>query len=437
MSKLFKTTLVAVAVASAACVANAGTLTGATINFSTEGANAATTATTPVTFTHTVNAGFAVNDLITFTLPTGSVLAKGFTWQSTISYAAGTGTGAGGGTMVATLLDASTIDAPVYRVTTKEGGSALTTIGATSGAVAVTLANKAFGSDVSLSVKSTLANGVTEIDPGTKTLKFVDSKSQFGALKVASGSQLDATISVAKAREGFTDSETSDAFTWTHSNDTTLTGAVTVSKQVMTVNGDFDGFAKTNFTTGNTATVAVAADYQSVAITYASAITNDTVTITPPVDSKTTSAVVLEEQDFSVSGVITYGTTSTSIGSADAGEWKLDGAAVTVPYMPYGSTISQVMYITNSGALDADITVDAMDEDGTAYSLGSIGTAKKKGVTKVAGLVKAALEAQGFTGGKVALTFTVNAEDKDISVYAAYNVAGDRATVLNSQYKGK
>jgi hypothetical protein len=336
------------------------------------------------------------------------------------------------------LLDASTIDAPVYRVTTRAGTPAQTTIGATSGAIAVTLENKAFGSDISVSVKSTLANGITEIDPGTKALTFVDSKSQFGALKVADTAQLNATISVAKARKGFTESQTSDAFTWTHANDTTLTGAVTVSKQVMTVNGDFDGFVKSNFTTGSTAdSVVVAADYQSVAITYASAITNDTVTITPPVDSKTTSAVVLEEQEFSVSGVITYGTTSSSIGSADAGEWELDGAAVTVPYMPYGSTISQVMYITNSGALDADITVDAMDEDGMSYSLGSIGTAKKKAVTKVAGLVKAKLEAQGFTGGKVALTFTVNAEDKDISVYAAYNVAGDRATVLNSQYKGK
>jgi hypothetical protein len=431
MSKLFKTTLVAVAVASASCVANAGTLTGATINFSTEGANAATTATTDVSFTHTVNAGFAVNDLITFTLPAGSVVAKGFTWQSTISYDTA---GSGGGTMVATLLDASNIDSPVYRVTTRDGGTTQTTIGATSGSVSVTLADKSFGTDVSLSVTSTLSNGITEIDPGTKVLKFVDSKSQFGALKV--GSKLDATISVAKAREGFVE-EDDDAFSWSHTNDTTLDGAVKVTKQVMTVSGDFDGFSKSNFSTVNTSTVAVAADYQSVSITYTSAITNDTVTITPPVDSKTTAAVVLEEQDFSVSGLITYGTTSTSIGSADAGEWELDGAAVTVPYMPYGSTISQVMYITNAGSLDADITVTAMDEDGMMYELGSVGTAKKGAVTRIAGAVKAALEAQGFTGGKVALTFTVNAEDDDISVYAAYNVAGDRATVLNSQYKGK
>jgi hypothetical protein len=31
----------------------------------------------------------------------------------------------------------------------------------------------------------------------------------------------------------------------------------------------------------------------------------------------------------------------------------------------------------------------------------------------------------------------VNAEDEDISVVSQYNVNGDRANVLNSQYKGK
>lgn len=431
MSKLFKTTLIAVAVASAS-VANAGTLTGSTINYSTEGANAATTATTASSFTHTVNAGYAVNDLITFTLPAGTVVGKTFNWQSTITYSAGSG----GGAMVATLLNTNTDESEAtYRVTTRSGTDAQTTIGATSDSISVTLADSSFGTDVTVDVASTLSNGTTAIDAGTKTLKLVDSKSQFTALKV--GSELDATISVAKARKGFTKSETSDAFTWTSGNDLSLTGAVTVSKQVMTIDGDFDGFAKTNFGSTAGGTVAVASDYQSVTVTYASSVTTDTVTITPPVDSKTTTAVVLEKQDFEVSGVLTYGTTSASMGEADAGSWDLDGAEVTVPYMPYGNNITQVIYITNEGSLDADVRLNAMDDDGNSYDLGIVGTAAKGSVTRMAGIVKTALEAEGFEGGKVALTFTVNAVDEDISVYAAYNVSGDRATVLNSQYKGK
>lgn len=433
MSKLFKTTLIAVAVASAS-VANAGTLTGTTINYSTEGANAATTAVTNSSFTHTVNAGYAVNDLITFTLPAGTVVGKTFNWQSTITYSANEG----GGAMVATLLNTSADESEAtYRVTTRSGSDSQTTIGATSDAINVTLADSAFGTDVTVDVASTLSNGSTPIDAGTKTLKLVDSKSQFTDVKVASTAQLDATISVAKARKGFTEGDLSDSFTWTSGNDTSLTGFVTVSKQVMTIDGDFDGFAKTNFATGASSTVAVAADYQSVTITYGSSVTTDTVTITPPVDSKTTTAVVLEKQDFEVSGVLTYGTTTESMGEADAGSWDLDGAEVTVPYMPYGNNITQVIYITNEGSLDADVRLNAMDDDGNSYDLGIVGTATKGSVTRMAGIVKSALEAEGFEGGKLALTFTVNAVDGDISVYAAYNVSGDRATVLNSQYKGK
>ena len=50
------------------------------------------------------------------------------------------------------------------------------------------------------------------------------------------------------------------------------------------------------------------------------------------------------------------------------------------------------------------------------------------------GAIDAGLLAEGFDGsGRVAMTLTFTAPDKDIEVYSAYNVGGsDRGTVVNT-----
>jgi hypothetical protein len=107
--------------------------------------------------------------------------------------------------------------------------------------------------------------------------------------------------------------------------------------------------------------------------------------------------------------------------------------------MPYGPSVSQILYVTNTGSQEGDIFVTAFDDSGMMYDLGNIKTATKNSVTKITAEVGNALAAQGFDGsGKVSLTVTVNAPDSDITVYASYNVGGsDRGYVNTDQYKGK
>ncbi|WP_448552129.1 hypothetical protein [Thalassotalea montiporae] len=436
MSKLFKNTLVAAAIAGVSSVAVAGTLGGTTTDYSAQGAALATsTATTAASFTHTVNAGFAINDLITYTVTAGSV-NKTAGWPATINFNTA---GSGGATMVATLLDASAVDTATYRVTTVTATTGQTTIGA-SATVALTHNTSSFTADVTVDVEAKLSNGVTEIDAGTKTHKIVDSKDQLGDIKVATSADLDGVISVAAQRKALVGA-TTDAFTFTTSNDTSLNGAVTVTGTTVTLKGDFAGFKDANFASAGTGVAKYDDAKKELVVTYTGPVTTDTITITPPVTDAAaeTEAVVLNAQDFTVSGVATFGTASSEdLGSTSAGAWTLDGAVVSVPYMPYGANISQILYVTNEGSLDADVSVTAIDEAGTMYDLGVIAESKKGTVTGIAGQVRDGLAAEGFTGGKVALTVTVNAQDKDVTVYASYNVGGaDRGFVNTSQYKGK
>jgi hypothetical protein len=159
--------------------------------------------------------------------------------------------------------------------------------------------------------------------------------------------------------------------------------------------------------------------------------------------------LVLSKQTFNLSAEASYDDaegdavdTAASYGNDGAGKWTLDGAEVNIPYMPYASVITQVIYVTNEGDQNADVSYTAFDEAGNEYA-GDIGTVNGGSVLGVAGALKASLSQQGLavdttgTAKKVSITITVNAEDEDISVVSQYNVNGDRANVLNSQYKGK
>ena len=90
------------------------------------------------------------------------------------------------------------------------------------------------------------------------------------------------------------------------------------------------------------------------------------------------------------------------------------------------------VHVANKGASDADITVDAIDNNGNSYKFPG-GVAKKGAVTELSGKIDSGLAAAGFTSGKVAITLTFTAPDTVIEVYSAYNVGGsDRGTVVNS-----
>lgn len=435
MKKIFKSTLLAVSVAAVCGSAVAGDNTSATQTYSLEGISAVTAAVTSANVTYVTKAGYAVGDKVTYTFSAGA-LDKTNTFLPTISLAA-SGSMAG---MALGLLNEGT-DFVTYRVTdvtpATPGDSTIGQIidlgGVKLAATAVTAGK------TTVTVASETANG-DELDSSSSTGKsrtatLTDVKSQFGAIKVASTAGFDGVIDVAEGRKALT--TTTDAVVFTIDNPTTTgwLNLVTATATSATLDADLAGMKSANIASASG--VATYDDTKKqVAIAYTSAITTDTITITPPTGKD---AVVLSAQDFKVAGAYTYDTTKTaSVGSTNAGEWTLNGAVVNVPYMPYADSITQIMYVSNEGSLDADITVVAFDEAGNDYDLGVVGVSKAGSVEAIAGAVQTALEAQGFTKGKVSLTITVNAQDKDISIYAAYNVGGaDRGTVTNSQYKQK
>ena len=142
----------------------------------------------------------------------------------------------------------------------------------------------------------------------------------------------------------------------------------------------------------------------------------------------------LSPQSFGAEYEFSYGTDDSTVIPFAAGRWTINGALVFVPYMPYGDSITQIVYIANRGGQDGTISVRAFDEAGERYDFG-VGVVQAGTVRKLAQELLDGLTLGGFTApGKVAFEITVTAPDKDIDVYSAYNVGGsDRGTVVNSQ----
>jgi hypothetical protein len=272
--------------------------------------------------------------------------------------------------------------------------------------------------------------------------QLTEVKSQFGTVSVTT--DFDAVIDVEEDRKAYETGSTDEATFEISAIDTTdWENVADVTQTTVILDADIEDASVVS--TGATSAITYNATTDKVTIVYDAEITTDTITITP---STGTDAVVLEAQSFDLAANYEYEIGVSQglfdFGSKSAGEWTLNGAVVNVPYMPYGNNITQILYVTNEGDQNADVTVTAFDESGMTYELGSVGTVNGNSVIAIAGAVKTALENEGFVtapsmgSNKISLIITVNAEDEDISIYSAYNVNGsDRGNVLNSQYKGK
>jgi hypothetical protein len=441
MKNIFKSTLIAAAVATVCSTAYAGNTEVTTQTYSQEGVSAVTTAQTTASISYLTKAAYAVGDKVTFTFTTGSLDTTN-AFPSQIAVAADATVGSEKAGMALGLLN-ETATSVTYRVTSLTQPGVFTdktTLGQTITLGAVKLkATAVAAGDTTVTVDSQTSAGDTldsSSDTGkSRTGKMTQVKTQYGAIKVASTAMLDGTIDVAAGRKALLTANDAMSFTVSNPVTTGWLNLVTTTGTVVVMDGDLAGFANTNVATGLTSTVKYDDSKKQTTITYAGTeVTTDTITITPPTGTK---AVILTAQDFKVTGTYTYGTASTAaLGSAAAGTWNLNGAVVNVPYMPYGPNISQIIYVTNTGSLDGDVSVTAFDEAGTTYDLGVVTSAKAGTVTKLASVINTALEAQGFKSGKLSMTITVNAQDKDITVQAAYNVGGaDRGSVMTSQYK--
>lgn len=150
------------------------------------------------------------------------------------------------------------------------------------------------------------------------------------------------------------------------------------------------------------------------------------------------SEYTMTPQSFTADMVVenAAGTLATTVLSGTSiGGWDLNGANVYVPYMPYGPSLSQIIYISNNGSLGGEVEVEAFDQDGNTYGPYSLGTVEAKSILKLTGALEDALAADGFTSGKLAFDITVNAPAGNIEVYTGYNAGNDRGLVINDSNK--
>jgi len=456
MKQPFNKALLATAVALTCGVATAGNLTVNTQTHSTEGLAGVTASQTSNALAYELQATYQEGDKITFTFPAGTLNAtnptSGFAGAVDIPET-GVGTSAARAALTLGLLNAvvgTDNDTVTYRVTTVTEVAtdvAGQTTGNTIGQV-FTLGTIPYSptalltAPITVSVDSETVSGDILDQAGTRTATIAEAKSQFGTAAVTG---FNATIDVRQMRKAFLGGA-SDSMSWTITNpdsSTWLNKAVvnTTAGTVVTVKGEagkFSGLLASNFATGGTNVVSE--EDAALITTYGGMTTNDTVFFTPTTG---TNAVILEAQSFASDFTYNYTSAGAVAGSANigtnvpSGSWDLNGATVNVPYMPYGPTASQVLYVTNAGSQDGDISVIVFDDTGTTYDLGVVGTANANTVTKLAPAVNQALQAAGFTGGKASITVTVNAPEDDITVHASFNIGGnDRAFVITDQYKG-
>jgi hypothetical protein len=443
----FKTTLLAAVVAATFGSAYAGTVAVTKQVHSTEGLAGVTSTQTSASIGYTVAAAYAVGDKVTFTFTAGSVVAASFPSQLNVAAVNSAVPASAISGMSLGLLN-SDDDTVTYRVTSLSqptDGAATTytdrtTIGALITLGTVGYSASAVAGTVTVTVSAQTSAGDVLDSAGTLTATIAEAKTQFGTAAVSP--LFDAEINVSSMRTAFTGVTSDDAgITITNPTTTGWLNLATVNTTAVNLFGEagkMDGLLATNFGTAGTNVFTEAS--AQLAVTYAGQMTNDTITFTPPTG---TAAVILESQTFNADVVYNYSSAAATAGTATlatgaaAGEWTLNGASVNIPYMPYSANASQILYVTNDGTQDGDIIVTAFDDAGTAYDAFIVGTATAGSITKITGDVKAGLEAQGFTGGKVSITVTVNAPDADITVYASYNVSGNRAFVNTDQYKGQ
>jgi hypothetical protein len=454
MKQLFKTTLLAAAVAATCGSAVAGTLTVTKQTHSLEGLEGVTALQTSNAIAYKLGTGYLSGDKITFTFSADAL--KGVTPDPDIKVdqvnnddpkLAKAG--------LSMSLVAKTDNSMTYRVTNVEqpkkadGTTAhdvtfnTTDLIVPVGTVKYTADSVKSGS-LKVTAESKDATGDIIDNTGTLTATIAEAESQFKlGKKTITG--FDAVIDVAQMRKAFKTSA-SDAATYTAIpvDSTGWLNLATVSSSSFVLQGEagkMAGLTKGEFKSAKGGTLALNADDATLTVTYGSMITNDTITFTPPTGDK---ALVLEAQDFTGSLNWGYASAGAKTGSAEAfknndfGEWTLNGATVNIPYMPYGPNASQIIYVSNAGTQSGDISVTVFDDKGNAHDLGVLNIkAAPNRVTKIAPEINDLLRGKGFNGTKASITITVNAPEADITVYASYNVGGaDRGYINTDQYKG-
>jgi hypothetical protein len=431
----------------------AATLSVTAQTHSVEGIVGVTATQTSNTISETLGATYAVDDRITFVFNSDVITNTTFSSQITVAKVDSATPADAIAGLVLGLLSASG-DGVSYRVTSVtqpddtpgDGGTDYTdktTVGAVIelGAVTYSVSSLSTGS-MGMSVSAETSTGTAIDSAATATL--ATTSTEFGTVTI--GTKFDNVIDVSASRKAFTP-VSSDSMNWviTHPDTTGWLNLVTLDSSqgtVVTLHGEsgrMAGLKGTNFAVSNGATLVFTESTDTLVMTYdGTTVSTDTVTFTAPTD---TDAVTLYTQSFTADVVLNYTTAGGTTGAATltsglaAGAWTLNAATVVIPYMPYSSSASQIIYITNTGTQSGDISVKAVESSTKSYDLGVIATTKPGDLTKLSQSILTALTTKGFSSGKLTLILTVDVPLADIIVYTSYNIGGaDRGFINTDQY---
>lgn len=327
------------------------------------------------------------------------------------------------------------------------------------------------GVSITVAVRSATGVGIEPAGTGEKlTRKIVYVGDEYG-VKVATDGAMDREIDLSTNRTKFTtgeggtgaDNTRYSRLTYTvtdaagvaykddsNANQTAAFATTTTRNDTdFTITGDFSWIKDDNATTAgiqaktgtivhgdatNCTTKEITAG--SVKFTCTNAFTAGNGTVTFDIyQGATASPISVADSLYTLSAVQKFtpaSGTATSIAVANnaaAGEWTNNGTTKALDYMPFGTDISQIIYVTNLTAEVGKIYVTATLEDGSALLSGVyLADTIANGITPLAAKLEAALAGKDVAGKKVALSFDI--ESSKATVYGAYKIGSDRALVV-------
>jgi hypothetical protein len=140
---------------------------------------------------------------------------------------------------------------------------------------------------------------------------------------------------------------------------------------------------------------------------------------------------------FAYTGNVSGGGTNTgalSLAATNPGAWTLNGFSAFVMYMPFGTGISQVVYLTNKSNQTGTVTIVGYNDQGAVLASTAVGTIGPGTVLVLSAPLVSAVNAAfgaGFTG-KVSFNVIANIPAGLAELYTAYNVSGNRVNVVNT-----
>jgi hypothetical protein len=470
MSNMFKKTLVAVALTAYASGSYAVTVgTNNTPNTapavaSTEYVAAQVAQSTPANRIVTLPAG-----LVTFTpgvdYVAGDIVEISFSGATLATGITPTITPGAAGALAYQGVSASNSNTLVFAVTTgfASGAANQFSLGAVSLQAATVTGN------VTVSYRATNSSGsVIKDNFGDTSRVVLTTRSQYSA---SISQVLDAKVNTA-TRSRFVGTSTpvvaselvQDTFKFKVANRETITPATAgvwanslvltdVNRLNVTIDGPFSSFTNAAGTRQDVVTCAntgaVAASNETVAADVGSKLVlryeaaalgapNFTAETTCTFDvTPVTSNLPLTEFKTSLQFAATAANRFT-VSNLDTGKFSLDGSVITIPYMPYGDTITQVINLTSTASASGNITVEAVDRTGAKYGPVSVGTALPNRQVALADAIKTELLKAGMPANERAqLTLVVNVPASQVNVYSAYNTSGNGARIVVNSSNGK